>query len=285
MHSSNVKTFNVNILGQDNTLGISNLSVDLELKNISISGLRGGPLLDMSTTYLGKGLLASKIFATFTTPQLSLGLDAISFGKYDLVSSSIDGISESFLGVKEFVGGNYATPSLTPTTGHVTFGPFGSGSSLVLTGAAYADALGSVVMPAYGDTVVATMPFALHGITSFQNVSPSIYADVPGAVANQALLGAPGVPTGGTFTLTVYTAASVLLGTTSALAYNATGAVIGAALGAIPAIGVGMASCSDSLQNSGVITFIEGLPATGFIVTLNGSLLKHFFINRKNTTD
>ena len=269
----NVKTFNVNILGQDNTLGISNLSVDLELKNISISGLRGGPLLDMSTTYLGKGLLASKIFATFTTPQLSMGLDAISFGKYDLVSSSIDGISESFLGVKEFVGGNYATPSLTPTTGHVTFGPFGSGSSLVLTGAAYADALGSVVMPAYGDTVVATMPFAMHGITSFQNVSPSIYADTFLAIANKALLGAPGVPTGGTFTLTVYTAASVLLGTTSALAYNATGAVIGAALGAIPAIGVGMASCSDSLQNSGVITFIEGLPATGFIVTLNQSLL------------
>jgi hypothetical protein len=241
----------------------------LEMSNVSVENVRSGPFIDLPTTYLGNNLTARKVFGTFQTAQSTSGLDACQGGIYDMVSSSIAGITETFSGVNDWVGGNYTDPSLTPTTGHVTFGPFAEGAGLALTGAAFTDALGGVLLPANGDTVVATMPFAMHGITGFQNVAPYLFVDMPGVIANVALVGNPGGTTGGTFTISVFDSAGVLLGTTAALAFNASTSTVDAAVEGIAGVGAGV-SVSGSLAAGYQITFPTGQLR---IVTVDGALL------------
>jgi hypothetical protein len=244
----------------------------VEIANVAVSNLRGGPLLDLPSTYFGNNLIARKVFATFATAQLATGLDACQGGQYDMVSSTIAGITETFSGVNDWVGGNYTDPSLTPTTGHVTFGPFGAGVGLDLTGAAYTDALGAFLLPEAGDTAVITMPFAIHGITGFQSVAPYLYVDAPGAAANVGIVIAPGIPTGGTFAITIADAAGTVLGTTSALAYNASAAVALAAV--IVVVGAGNATVSGTSIGVGyTITGTGTYAGQGLIVSVNGAAL------------
>jgi hypothetical protein len=242
---------------------------ELEMSNVSVENARTGPFIDLPTTYLANRLTARKVFGTFATAQGASGLDACQGGIYDMVSSTIAGITETFSGVNDWVGGNYTDPSLTPTTGHVTFGPFAEGAGLALTGSAFTDALGGVLLPANGDTAVATMPFAMHGITGFQNVAPYLFVDIPGAIANVALVGNPGGTTGGTFTISVFDSAGVLLGTTAALAFNASTTTVDTAVEGIPGVGTGV-SVSGSLAAGYQITFPTGQLR---IVTTDGSLL------------
>jgi hypothetical protein len=241
----------------------------LEMVNVSISNVRGGPFIDLPSNYLANNLTARKVFGTFQTAQGASGLDACQGGIYDMVSSSIAGITETFSGVNDWVGGNYTGPSLTPTTGHVTFGPFGQGVGLEVTGAAFTDALGGVLLPTSGDTAVITMPFAMHGITGFQNVAPYLFVDMPGVIANVALVGNPGGTTGGTFTISVFDSAGVLLGTTAALAFNASTTTVDTAVEGIAGVGAGV-SVSGSLTAGYQITFPTGQLR---IVTVNGALL------------
>jgi hypothetical protein len=241
----------------------------LEMANVTVENVRTGPFIDLPSNYLANNLTARKVFGTFQTTQSTSGLDACQGGIYDMVSSSIAGITETFSGVNDWVGGNYTDPSLTPTTGHVTFGPFAEGAGLALTGAAFTDALGGVLLPANGDTVVATMPFAMHGITGFQNVAPRLFVDMPGAIANVAVVGNPGGTTGGTFTISVFDSAGVLLGTTAALAFNASTSTVDAAVEGIAGVGAGV-SVSGSLTAGYQITFPTGQLR---IVTVDGALL------------
>jgi hypothetical protein len=271
--SAGLKIFGANLDAGNNTSGILMQCSGMELRNVKLTNARSGPLIDLPTTYLANNLTAKKFFATFATAQITGGLDACQGGIYDIVSSTVLGINESFAGVNDFVGGNYAEASLTPTTGHVTFGPFGEGVGLELTGAAFTDALGAFFMPEAGDTATITMPFAMHGITSFQNVNPLLYVDVADAAANQAVLAAPSAPTGGTFTLSVYDASGTFIDTTAAIAYNANGTAIATAIHSIAGIGTGNVACSNSLSGSGVITFQAALAGQAFIVTIDGSSL------------
>ena len=241
----------------------------MELSNVSIDNMRSGPLIDLPSNYLANNLTAQKVFGTFATAQSTAGLDACQGGVYDMVSSTIAGITETFSGVNDWVGGNYTDPSLTPTTGHVTFGPFGAGIGLDLTGAAFTDALGGVLLPGNGDTFTATIPFAMHGITGFQSVAPYLYVDAPGVIANVALVGNPGGVTGGTFTISVFDSAGVLLGTTAALAFNASTTTVDTAVEGIPGVGAGV-SVSGSLTAGYQITFPTGQLR---IVTVNGAAL------------
>jgi hypothetical protein len=241
----------------------------LEMVNVSISNVRGGPFIDLPTTYLANNLTARKVFGTFQTAQGASGLDACQGGIYDMVSSSIAGITETFSGVNDWVGGNYTDPSLTPTTGHVTFGPFGEGLGLEVTGAAFTDALGGVLLPESGDTAVVTIPFAMHGITGFQSVAPRLFVDAPGAIANVAVVGNPGGTTGGTFTISVFDSAGVLLGTTAALAFNASTTTVDTAVEGIAGVGTGV-SVSGSLAAGYQITFPTGQLR---IVTADGTSL------------
>jgi hypothetical protein len=249
------------------------LASGLEISNVSVENARTGPFIDLPTTYLANNLTARKVFGTFATAQSASGLDACQGGIYDMVSSSIAGITETFSGVNDWVGGNYTDPSLTPTTGHVTFGPFGEGLGLALTGAAFTDALGGVLLPESGDTAVVTIPFAMHGITGFQSVAPYLFVDAPGAIANVAVVGNPGGTTGGTFTITVSDATNTLIGTTTALAFNASTSTVDAALEAIAGIGTGQITVSGSLAAGYVITFGGTLAGQGFIVTADGASL------------
>lgn len=240
--------------------------------NYSVNNARSGPFIDMPSNYLANNLIAKKVFGTFATAQFTSGLDACQGGQYDMVTSTIAGITETFSGVNDWVGGNYTDPSLTPTTGHVTFGPFADGAGLTLTGAGYTDALGAFLLPTAGDTAVITMPFAMHGITSFQNVEPYLYIDSPGAAANVNIAQAPGVPTGGTFTLTISTAAGTLLGTTSAIAFNASSATTQTAVQAV--VGAGNATVSGTSIGGGyTITGAATYAGQGLIVSVNGSAL------------
>jgi hypothetical protein len=241
----------------------------LEISNAAVSNVRGGPLFDLPATFLANNLIARKVFATFQTTQVTAGLDACQGGIYDMVSSDIVGINETFAGVNDFVGGNYTTPSLTPTTGHVTFGPFGEGAGLALTGSAFTDALGGVLLPTSGDTAVITIPFAMHGITGFQNVVPRLFFDAPGAIANAAVVANPGAATGGTFTISVFNSSNVLLGTTAALAFNATTTVVDTAIEGIAGVGAGV-TVTGSLTAGYAITFPTGQLR---IVTADGALL------------
>lgn len=237
--------------------------------NWSISNIRSGPLVDMPASFLANKLDLKKLFVTFATAETAANIDACKNGTYDLVSSTISGINEAFNGVEDFVGGNYATPGLTPTTGHVTFGPFGNGNSLTISGSSFTDGLGSINLQNSGDTAEITMPFSMHGITSFQNVIPFIFADIPGSAANVAVVGAPGAPTGGTFTISVFDSLNVLLGTTPALAFNASTATVDSAIEAIPGVGVGV-TVIGSLSAGYSITF----PTNQLrIVTVNGASL------------
>ena len=238
-------------------------------QNMAFPNIRSGPFIDTVSTWLANGSSVKKLFGTFATAQIATGLDASTGGQYDLVTSTIAGITETFAGVGDFVGGNYTDPSLTPTTGHVTFGPFGAGVGLELTGGGYTDALGAFLLPTSGDTATVTMPFAMHGITSFQDAMPRLYVDAPGAAANSAVIGAPGAPTGGTFTVTVADSSGTVLGTTSALAYNAGAPTMDAAIEAIAGIGTGVA-VSGSLSAGYSITFPSGQVR---IVSVNGSAL------------
>lgn len=271
--SSGLKVFGCTVDGANNTAGILMQCSGLEIRNMTLANARGGPLLDMPTTYLANNLSVKKMFATFATAQGTVGLDACQGGVYDLVSSSPLGITETFAGVNDFVGGNYADTSLTPTTGFVGFGPFGAGTGLELGGAAYTDALGAFLLPNAGDSATITMPFAMHGITGFANSNPLLYADIPGAAANTHVLAAPGAPTGGTFTITVYSSTGTLIGTTAPIAFGANGTTIATSIHSIAGIGTGNVACSNSLAGGGVITFQAALAGQSFILTIDGSLL------------
>jgi hypothetical protein len=268
--SSGLKILGAVSNARDNALGSLLMQASgLEMANVTVQNMRGGPFIDLPSNYLGNNLTARKVFGTFQTAQSASGLDACQGGIYDMVSSSIAGITETFSGVNDWVGGNYTDPSLTPTTGHVTFGPFGEGAGLTLTGAAFTDALGGVLLPANGDTAVVTMPFAMHGITGFQNVAPRLFVDAPGVIANVAVVGNPGGTTGGTFTISVFDSANVLLGTTAALAFNASTTTVDTAVEGIAGVGTGV-SVSGSLAAGYAITFPTGQLR---IVTVDGALL------------
>ena len=255
--------------GLNASAGFSMQCGGMEISNYNYSNLRSNPLLDLPTSYLANNLIAKKLFATHGSAPPASGLDACQGGQYDMVTSTIASITETFNGVNDFVGGNYTDPSLTPTTGHITFGPFAEGLGLELTGSAYTDALGAFALPVIADTAVVTIPFAMHGITGFQNVAPYIYVDAPGAASNVNVVQNAGGISGGTFTISVYDSVGTLLGTTAALAWNATTTVVDTAVEGIAGVGAG-AVVSGSLAAGFVIIFPTGQVR---IITVDGTAL------------
>lgn len=268
--SSNTKVLGGTVdAGNNASTVITMQSGGATISNYNVSNVRSGAFIDLPSNYLANNLIAKKIFGTFATAQSTAGLDACQGGQYDMVTSGIAGITETFSGVNDWVGGNYTDPSLTPTTGHVTFGPFADGAGLTLTGSGYTDALGAFLLPTSGDTAVITMPFAMHGITSFQNVEPYLYIDSPGAAAAVNITQAPGAPTGGTFTLTFTTAAGTLLGTTAPIVYNASAAVTQAAIQLV--VGAGNATVSGNGINGQTTTAAGIYAGQGLIMSVDGS--------------
>jgi hypothetical protein len=220
----------------------------------------------MPTSFAATAMQVRKFFSTMSSG--STIFDSCQSGIYDLAGCSIDGFNEVNASVENFVGGNFADHGTSPTTGHVTFGAFGRGTSLSLTGAAYSSQTGQIVLPADGDTAVATMPFAMHGITSFQNVASTFVAESEGGFSDRWRIINDGGVTGGTFTLTFYDASNVLIGTTTAIAWNATTTTVDTAIEAV--LGAGTVGVTGSLAAGYIITRAGG---TIIRVTVDGALL------------
>jgi len=272
--SINLKLYDVDFDCANNTLSpVLQQSGGLEIKNAVVKNLRTGPLIDLPTTYLGNKLLVSKMIATFSTAQLTAGLDAGQDNVYDVVASSVAGITETFSGINNYVGGNFVDTSLTPTTGHITFGPIAAGNGLELTGSAFTNQLGGLYLPTALDSAVITIPYPLHAITGMQDVMPVLWIDGPDIKTNVFIVIAPGVPTGGTFTISMFNEAGTLLGTTSALAYNATTTVIDTAVEAIPGIGASNVTVAGALSTGLTITLAGSIAANRYSMSVNGTAL------------
>jgi hypothetical protein len=127
----------------------------------------------------------------------------------------------------------------------------------VLSGSALTDQIGSVFLPSNGDTAEITIPFAMHGITSFQNVTPRFSGECPGGFARAHRVINDGGVTGGTFTISFYDATDTLIGTTAAIAFNASTSTVDAAVELIT--GAGSVTVSGSLSAGYVITFLTGV--------------------------
>jgi hypothetical protein len=272
INSSNIEVINANLNAGNNTFGLVQPNgKTTKFKNSNIANIRSGPFIDQPTTFTASGIEARKVFNTYATAQSTSGLDVAQDGVYDLLSSGIAGITETFASVENYVGGNFTDVSLTPTTGHVTFGPIGRGVGYTATGSTYTSQTGFAKLETSGDTMELEIPFAMHGITSFQNVSPLLFVDAQGAIANNhAVFNQSGV-TGGTFTITVKDSSGTSLGTTPAQAFNVTAANLQVAIRALNA-SINLSVVSGSLSSGFAIT-LTGTAAYFGIVEVNGALL------------
>lgn len=275
INSLNIEVFGGVFDGGNNTLGLVNPNgKTTRFLNTTCANVRSGPFLDQPATFTASGIEMKKVFATFATAQIAAGFDVAQDAVFDLAPSTIVGINEAFASVENYVGGNFADPSLTPTTGHVTFGPFGRGNGYIPNGSTFTNQSGGVLLPTTGDFAEFIIPFAMHGVTSFQNVAPIIHADIPGAAANSGTVIAPGIPTGGTFTITIANAAGTVLGTTSAIAFNASAATVDAAMEAVAGIGTGQVTVSGTSIGAGYLfTFSGTLAGVSMIVSVDGTNL------------
>lgn len=268
--STNIQVYNVEFdAGNNNGSPIYLGSIGSKYQNMKISNVRAGPFVNTISNYLAKNNIIRKTFCTFATPQIVTGLDAASSSVYDLVTSEKQGLTVTFEGVTDFVGGNYTDPGFNPTTGHVTFGPFGDGVNLELFNGAYTDSRGGIVLPLNNSYAVATMHFTMHGITNFQNSNYCLYLDAYGILANSCFIKSLDTITGGTFNISIYDEQDSLLGKTSNIVYNASTTTVKNALEILPEIGTGV-TVSGTLNTGYIIKFPLGKL---FKVTADGTLL------------
>jgi hypothetical protein len=234
------RVFNVTYNCNTNTLGgINYPSVNGEFYNVTLENTPSNfqPILG-SSAYASKTPSGYKILTrlsgTFQNPLPSSG------SKYDLVAASsfIQTYPTTSVGLEDYVGGNFTTAPLTstlPTSGFLTFGPLAPGLGLEVTGAAFPDGGGAVVLLEPLDSLTASLDFPLRGITSFTG-SGYLTGRFQGISASGAIhtIINPGVLTGGTFTVSLYNG-TTLVGTTPPLAVTTTtAAALQAALRAIP---------------------------------------------------
>lgn len=229
----------------------------------------GGFTIDAPSTYANKDLFVRKYFVTTSGTIIA---ESYQNGQYNLLGCSTTDFAETHAGNKDFVGGNYAALGATPTTGHVTFGAFSAGTGMTTSNTSYLNQAGAVFLPANNDSFIAEIPFAMYGITGFQNATPHVICQTVNGFGNQHSIINEGGITGGTFTVSVYDASNVLLGTTAALAYNVSATNLDTALEGIAGVGTGV-TVTGSLSTAATgfsITFPAGQIRR---VTVDGSLL------------
>jgi len=233
------------------------LGAGFDVRGLTVSGPRTAvQSFDAPTTFACTAMSGRKVFVgggQAATPTVDSNQD----GVYDLVGAGFDRIISANVSVENYVGGNFMDYGTTPTAGNVTFGPFGSGQGMALTGSAFTDQIGSVFLPANGDVVTITIPFAMHGVTAFQNVSPRFLGECPGGFARAHRVLNDGGVTGGTFTVSVYDETDTLVGTTAAIAHNASTSTVDTAIELVT--GAGSVTVSGTLAAGYVVTFNTGV--------------------------
>lgn len=268
---SGTKIIKANVDSKNHGLGFylsagNNLEIiDCVQTNVRAAGF----LIDAPSTYANKNLTIKKYF---TQSSGTVVAESYQNGQYNLLGCNIADFTETHAGNKDFVGGNFADQGTTPTTGHITFGAFSAGVGMTTSGTAFLNQAGAVRLPATNDNFIAEIPFAMYGVTSFQNTTPSVILNTVGGFGNQHSVINEGGITGGTFTISVYDASNVLLGTTAAQAYNVTTTNLDTALEGIAGVGTGV-TVTGSLSTAGTgfsITFPTGQIRR---ITVDGSLL------------
>jgi len=255
--SSNITVVGGTINCDSNPLNIAtHAGAGFILQNFTASNLRSAAIsLDLPASFAATGIVARKVFVTggATAP----GVDSCQDGIYDLVGCDLTAFNAVNASVQNFVGGNFMNVGLTPTTGHVTFGAFGSGNGMALNGSSFTDQIGSVFLPTATDAVVITMPFAMHGITAFQNQWPRLTGETSNGASQVHRIVNDGGVTGGTFTLSIFDADNVLIGTTGNIAFNASTSTVDTAV--------------EAVTGAGTVT-VSGALATGYLITFTGQV-------------
>lgn len=245
--------------GTNNSAGVIGQAAGagFEVKNFTVTNQRSATQsFDAPTTFACTAMNGRKVYTgggQATLPSLDSNQD----GQYDLVGCELQSLVQANLSVQNFVGGNFMDYGTAPTTGHVSFFAFGSGQGMAVSGSAFTDQAGSVFLPSNGDTAEITIPFAMHGITSFQNVTPRFDGECPGGFARAARVINDGGVTGGTFTLSIYDASDTLIGTTTAIAWNASTTTVDTAIEVVT--GAGSVTVSGALSTGYIITFLTGV--------------------------
>ena len=253
--STNIEVVSGSYDGSDNTLGLlSPFGVGLKISNFILTNNRtGARFIGQPANFLGTNVEIRKVFGSMVgTNTTDVGQGA----SYDTVPSTIDDFNEVNASIRDFVGGNFTNYGTTPTTGHVTFGAFSSGASMTVTGAAYTSQTGNVTMPNNGDAFIAEIPFSMHAVTSFDNASPRYFLQGADVFTNVYVIINQGSINGGTFTLTFYDSTDTLVGTTAAIAWNASAATVDTAVEGI----IGVLDCT-----------VAGSLANGYVITLTGT--------------
>jgi hypothetical protein len=169
--SSNIEIYNANFDGGNNTVGMVNGNVNgIRIVNSTITNLRAGShVVNSPATFLLSGV---EILNCRTVPVGTLFTEANQGGVYDLLPCAPSALTTTFTGATNFAFSNLIDPGLTPTTGSIVCGPFGTNDCISLSGSANFDQAGGLEFPVSGDIVEVESCFVLHGVTSFQNVAP-----------------------------------------------------------------------------------------------------------------
>jgi hypothetical protein len=248
--SYNMNDHGAGVIGQHNGAKVA-------VKNFNLSGSRTNiQSFDAPTNFACTEMSGEKVYVE-GGQALTPSLDSNQDGKYDLVGCDLNRLIVANVSVENFIGGNFMDTGLTPTTGHISFFAFGVGEGLEITGGAYTDQIGSIFLPNNNDTAEMTIPYAMHGVTSFQNVSPRFQGECPDGFARAHRIANTGGVTGGTFTISVYDETDTLIGTTAAIAHNSSTATVDAAVEAVT--GAGSVTVSGNLTTGYIITFLTGV--------------------------
>lgn len=71
INSSNIEVYNTNFNGNGNSFGITQPNgKNTNFYNCTMSNLRAGTFIDQPTSFTASGIVAKKIFASYSTPQL-----------------------------------------------------------------------------------------------------------------------------------------------------------------------------------------------------------------------
>ena len=169
--SSNIEVYNANFDCGNNASGmVTGTANGIKIVNSLITNMRtGSNVVNSPSTFLLSGV---EILNCRTVPNGTLSTEANQGGVYDLLPCAPANFTTTFTGTTDFAFANLIDTGLTPTTGSIVCGPFGTNDCITLTGSASFNQAGGIELPVSGDIVEVESYFVLHGVTSFQNVAP-----------------------------------------------------------------------------------------------------------------
>lgn len=173
IQTSGISVYNANYDGGGNPGGIAeNNCTGLSVINSTFLNIQNASILiDNPTTFLQVDfrLLNNRV----TCSGSAISIDGGQGFVYDLCPGVPGSINLSLSGASNYAFGNFIDAGTSPTTGAISCGPFGPGTSITLSGDANYDQAGGIELPTDGDIAEIESLFAMHGVTSFINTAPT----------------------------------------------------------------------------------------------------------------